>query len=289
MIDIVTVVFAPELALLKTQANSVSLYVNNSELSTVWVVVNDADSLIAHIDKLWWGVHAHKVRIIPRSMFGADYYRTGWDTQQALKILASAQSNSDWCVILDAKTFFIQPVNLSRIFDTHGKVCMRSQPIVSVFADSHQMVNDFFDIDMTHVAGPAGVPHFFRTTEIKHMVEYIQERTGQQFLLWFQAQGLITEFLLYSGWLHYRYKNLNHYYVEQQYYQIENICHSEVPDFEVIFERMKSAQALTVGIHRNAWTQLSDDQKMRYLEFLQKKDIVHDVSTTYDIWCKAIG
>ena len=44
----------------------------------------------------------------------------------------------------------------------------------------------------------------------------------------------------------------------------------------MIFSRMHASDVLTVGVHRNAWPQLSAIQKLHYLEFLQSRGLLSD-------------
>jgi hypothetical protein len=44
------------------------------------------------------------------------------------------------------------------------------------------------------------------------MVDWIEEHTKQDFVEWFQAQGMLTEFILYSGWIQYQYGGFNTVY-----------------------------------------------------------------------------
>ena len=69
MIDIVTVVFEQELSVLRLQAQSIELYCQDIGVKSIYVIVNDADSLAAQIDPAWWGNMSSLVRIVPRSQF----------------------------------------------------------------------------------------------------------------------------------------------------------------------------------------------------------------------------
>jgi hypothetical protein len=110
MIDIVTVVFKQELPILKVQAKSVDLYCKDLDIQTIFVIVNDDDSVVNLIDPGWWGSLQSQVRIIPRSLFACQFVENGWVSQQALKLLASSLSDYTWSIVLDAKTLFVTPM-----------------------------------------------------------------------------------------------------------------------------------------------------------------------------------
>ena len=52
-----------------------------------------------------------------------------------------------------------------------------------------------------------------------------------------------------------------------------NVCHTEVDQYERKLAEMKNSDPLTVSIHRNAWKQLTDDQKKAYQHFLLDREI----------------
>ena len=103
MIDIVTVVFEPELLVLQAQARSIDLYCQDIGIKNIYVIVNDADSVASQIDPAWWGSLQHLVTILPRRSFSAELVVNGWVSQQVLKVLGAATSYNTWCMALDAK------------------------------------------------------------------------------------------------------------------------------------------------------------------------------------------
>jgi hypothetical protein len=111
MIDICTVVFDAELDVLKLQARSIELYCQHIGLKNIFVMVNDS----SQVDPAWYGSFADHVRIVPRDKFGCAWSDNGWVSQQVLKLLGSAISNNAWCMIVDAKTLFVRPVELDQV------------------------------------------------------------------------------------------------------------------------------------------------------------------------------
>jgi hypothetical protein len=51
-----------------------------------------------------------------------------------------------------------------------------------------------------------------------------------------------------------------------------NICHSEVSAFDRKFNNMQNA--LTVSVHRNAWTELTAEQRQQYQHFLIDRGVL---------------
>jgi hypothetical protein len=267
MLDTVTVVFQDELETLQTQARSLDLYCHDLDLQTIFVIVNDHDHVADQINTTWWGSLQSQVRIIPRSYFACQFVPNGWVSQQVLKLLASTLSSSTWSMILDAKTFFIN--HMSAIGD---RPAVGQLDIYPVFEPSRQIVNRLFDIELTKQLGPGGVPFIINSQEAQGMIAWIERHTQQDFAAWFQGLGMLTEFILYSGWIYYNHGSLDHVYdVSNTQIKPCNLCHSEIHMFDQKFARMQSAD--TVSIHRNAWAQLTQPQQLQYTQLLHDRGI----------------
>lgn len=262
MIDFCTVVFQDELSILKSQARSIELYAHN--VGVIRIITND-DCVV---DPAWWGKWANHVEVIPRNTFGNSWCDNGWVSQQVLKILGSAQSTNTWTVILDAKTILVKPID---VFDSQGRPSVGLLEIYPVFLASQQIINQLFEIDLQRQLGPGGVPFFMHSEHTRCMIQDIESRTGTDFAEWFQAQGRVTEFMLYTGYL--QSKNLIDTLYDTKQFAVKpcNVCHSEVDAWDQKFNYMK--YATTVSVHRNAWTQLSPQQKQQYTNFLQSRGI----------------
>jgi|LakMenEpi03Aug12_release.lakeMendotaPanAssembly.Ray.scaffolds.fasta_scaffold339647_2 hypothetical protein len=263
MIDIVTVAFESELKVLRLQARSLALFVKN--VDNIVVVVNQDEA--CRIDTRWWGIHQHKVTVMHRNLFSHSWSPNGWVSQQALKLLAVSQCASEWAVILDAKTIFVRDFELNEIRPVVGAL-----GICPVFEPSRNIANALFGIDLQQQLGPGGVPFVMNTQQARDMISWIEHHTGQSFANWFQQQGRLTEFILYSAWIQYSTGSLDTIYNTETINVIPvNICHSEVTQFEQKLSNMPAAT--TVSIHRNAWTQFTDDQQKQYMDFLASRGI----------------
>jgi hypothetical protein len=265
MIDLITVVFKDELATLKTQAQSVAVYGRN--IDTIFVVVNDESVTGSMIDRNWWGIWQERVQVVNRQAFGNTWIDDGWLSQQALKLMTATVSSNEWSMILDAKTFFVQPMLEFDQFPAVGQL-----DIYPVFETSQQIVNKLFGITLTQQLGPGGVPFIINTKEVRDMVAWIEKHTEQDFVGWFQDQGMLTEFILYSGWIRYQYDGFDTVYnISKSDVHPCNLCHSEVASFDRKFAQMQTAD--TVSIHRRAWPQLTTEQQTKYTEFLASRGI----------------
>lgn len=269
MIDIVTVVFQDELPILRLQAQSIELYCQDIGVKNIYVIVNDSDDVANQIDAGAWGTFSSQVKIIPRSTFGCSFVDNGWVSQQALKLVASQLCENPWYMVLDAKTIFVRPLLLKDLFKDN-QIQVGQLPIYPVFERSRQITNELFGIDLKNQAGPGGVPFFFNTNDTQAMIAYIENKVKQNFAEWFQAQGMLTEFILYSGWIEYRH-GMDVYYSKKSFFTVCNVCHSEVGIIEQKLNVMKHPSNLTVSIHRNAWSQMTSSQQTQYQNFLEQK------------------
>ena len=269
MIDICTVVFDAELDILKLQARSIELYCQRIGLKNIFVMVNDSSP----VDPAWYGTFADCVRVIPRDKFGCAWSDNGWVSQQVLKLLGSAMSNNAWCMIVDAKTLFVRPVELDQVL-VDGCAATGSLSIYPVFDTSRNITNKLFDIDLPAQLGPGGVPFFVEPSLTREMIREIELRTGQDFTDYFQQQGMLTEFILYSGYVWYRDQSFNKRYHPQSNIHPANLCHSETGIFDSKFNTMNQPETLTVSIHRNAWSQLQPQQQQQYHDLLAKQGIL---------------
>jgi hypothetical protein len=269
MIDICTVVFDAELDVLKLQARSIELYCQHIGLKNIFVMVNDSSS----VDPAWYGAFADHVRIVPRTEFDCEWSDNGWVSQQVLKLLGAARSTNAWCMIVDAKTLFVRPVELDQVLED-GRAATGSLSIYPVFEPSQRITNQLFDINLPAQLGPGGVPFFVEPDLVREMIAEVQHRTGQLFGNYFQQQGRLTEFILYSGYVWYRDQTFDRRYHTQSRILPCNLCHSETGIFDSKFTEMNQPQTLTVSIHRNAWSKLSTAQQQQYHDLLAKRGIL---------------
>lgn len=273
MIDTVTIAFKEELDVLRLQARSIDLYCGDIGINNIIVIVNDQAEVIDSIDPAWWGQYQHLVKIIDRNTFGNTWAENGWLTQQLLKIHGACTSTNAYSMILDAKTIFVQPIQLERVFDAQGRLRTGLHQVSPVFNRSAELVSELFNIDLKQVAGPSGVPFFFNNQLCRQLIHTVEQQTAQPFNQWFQDQGMITEFILYTGYVQSQ-QDLNTVYAPGDFYKICNICHSELGRADDKLEEMLDPATLTVSVHRRAWAQFTHNQQTAYLNLLKLKGIV---------------
>jgi hypothetical protein len=277
MIDVVTVVFGKELDFLKIQAKSIDLYIDQYLISTIKVIVNDNIEKCSEIDTSWWGTHQDKVRIIHcNALFKIESELDGWDSQQLYKILACANSSSEYSCILDAKTWFIKKLTKELIFDNSGKANCTQYKLFSGFESARIPLSKLFNLNYDNIIAPGGVPFFFHNNTILEMITWVYEHKKENFADFFctnvKYPNHITEFTLYSAFVQHK-NNFDKLYSGITTYQVVNLADFETDNFEEVFKKMKNMLTLTCSIHRKAYSKISESQFSSWCNFLASKNL----------------
>lgn len=274
MIDICTVVFESEIPLLRLQAQSIHKYCHNLGVRNIYVVLNDYETIAEKIDPSWWGSMANSVLVVPRTAFSAPWGENGWVSQQVLKLLTASMSYNQFTMVLDAKTLFVKPVSLADIFNDQGQLRVGQMAVFPVFKPAKDIVDNLYGIDMQQQAGPGGVPFFLHNDTVRFMIADTVLRVKESFPIWFQRQGRLTEFMLYSGYCQFKYGSLDVFYERTNNFGgIVNVCHSEVAQFDQKLQQMMLNNTRTVSVHRQAWAELTEQQRTDYRMFLIDRGI----------------
>ena len=285
MIDIITVVFQQELYYLEIQARSIEQYIDNDRIGKIFVVVNDNDSVCNLVDKNWWGNNSHKVIVVPRTRFGVQEQLHGWNSQQLYKLFAASIATSNWSMCLDAKTWFVQNLDFAKMFDNTGRVNLCSFSTIPVFKPAETFVETFFNIESKEVIGPGGVPFFFHTETITDLIKHLEEHHNTNLLDFFSKNVMspvfLTEFMLYSGFVKYKYGSHNTLYSQNQYYSVTNLADFQKYEFDKIFVQMQGPTNLTASIHRSVYPYLTEKQLQTWVDFLHSKNLIDDTAVTY--------
>jgi hypothetical protein len=194
----------------------------------------------------------------------------GWVSQQVLKLLGASLSHNHWSMILDAKTLITNHMSAEMFVVNSCQSTLGRYPIQAVFEPAAKITSDLFDIKLDQVIAPAGVPFLFHNLTVRQMIAQIENRTSQHFPNWFQQQGMLTEFVLYSGYVQHQYQNCDSMYLGTNRLRLcNNICHSEVDMFDTKLNSVQDKRSLTMGVHRNAWSQLTPAQQQAYVTYLE--------------------
>jgi len=286
VIDLISVVFEPELILLEIQARSIELYIPHKKISNIIVVVNDADRVADKIQSAWWGINQQKVKIITRSQIGVFSNLDGWSSQQLYKLAAATVASSQWSMCLDSKTWFVQNLDWHKLFDEQGRANFKSFKCMPAFDSALEFSKKFFNIEFENVIGPGGVPFLFHTNTVHDMVNYIEQKTGKKFLDFFANSLLdphrLTEFVLYSAYVSYA-NTYNYLYSDNQHYRITNLADWQLDNFPSIIENMKLSDNLTASVQGKAYRLLTDYQLDVWIQFLLTAQLTTDTENTKNL------
>jgi hypothetical protein len=271
------VVFEKEIPLIEIQARSIELYIDTDIIKNIYVVVNDEDFIVDQINPMWWGINSNKVQIIPRSKYGVDPTLIGWDSQQMYKLFAAESAESNWSMCLDAKTWFVHRLQWDKLFDEQHTVKFRSIPVIPVFKSAQEFLEKFYNIDMKEVIGPGGVPFMFHTETVKSMFTDLSTPFLEFFSTHVRFPANITEFMLYSAYVIYKYGDYSSLYSHSQPYMVQNMADFQLDKFDKILENMYYPVTLTASIHLRVYALLSDDQFERWCSFLLQKNLTTNI------------
>ncbi len=294
MFSTVTVVFSKELPFLEIQARSMDLYLSEISLDSIIVVVNDSQSSV-QIDKSWYGKHQNRVKIFYiDELVSADVIRTihqeridGWSSQQLCKLLGASLSTTDWSMVLDAKTWFIQSLDINKLI-SNNKAVTGLVTVNDVFVHEINCVSDFFGVSLEkQILSPSGVPFLFHTKTISAMIKEIGgdiNAFSDFFLKHLKCPRRFTEFIFYCGYVLHKYKSYSEIYdLSNPYpYFYYNIADWEGPMFDDIFNNISlhETNILTVSLHRKTFPILTDQQQTRWLNFIKSKNLIDDTEYT---------
>jgi hypothetical protein len=274
MIDIVTVVFEQEIPVLRAQAQSIALNCQRIGIRNIYVVLNDSETIASQIDPAWWGPLANSVLVIPRTAFSTAFVENGWVSQQVLKLLTAAISYNTYSMILDAKTIFVRELAPDTVIDSTGKILTGRCGIQPVFNNSKKIVEQLFEIELLDQPGPGGVPCIVHNDTVRMMIAEVTLRTRTSFPIWFQQQGMVTEFILYAGFVKFLCGDLSVLYsTENHLGPVINVSHDETDSWFTRISQMAHHSALTVSVHRGAWAKLTAQQRQEYRDLLLQRGI----------------
>jgi len=191
-----------------------------------------------------------------------------------LKLMTAAMSYNTYSMILDAKTMFVRELDPNTIVDSAGRIRTGMLPLYPVFAPAKKIVDELFDMDLQRQVGPGGVPCIVHNDTVRMMIAEITLRTRTSFPIWFQSQGVLTEFVLYSAFVQHLCGDIEVLYDQHNNLGgIVNVSHDETGAWLTKINQMCNKETLTVSVHRGAWGKLTALQKQEYRDLLLGRGI----------------
>lgn len=232
-LDIVTVVFSGELALLRLQARSIAREFHAAALGDIFVIINDHEEAACaeavEAMRCDYGPFAGKLKVVRPDELLSDcptlrarlerFYLThlrgvgrklrgagggwrgngGWGMQQALKLMAARLGASPYLLVLDAKNQFVAPVTGSDFVAGDGRP--RSRVVETEEKQQGWIRASFAKLDLPVPALPATAPPtvtpvVFARDDLRSALAMIEEKLGPIELFFARRRGKATEFML---------------------------------------------------------------------------------------------
>lgn len=277
MISTVTVVYGPEINLLKTQAQSFDKYLRDA----VDIIVIENDDCHMDVDSQWWGSLRDKVRIFRREDIGykAQVSINGRETQQLCKLLAPLQTSAEWSLWFDAKTFLVRDLDPTTLF-RDGKFITNQMPVFDQFSEGFSVCKDLLGFDQHDEMwiAPGGMPYPVNSKVLQTMISYVKLTTGMPFVDWFEKYSqfphFVTEMILYSQFSR---PVFDQYYTNTDpTYKCANLADWQIPDIEDFWQSLNDPAVLTASIKADAYELLNAEQRHQWHTYLNTKGLQYD-------------
>lgn len=208
-LSFVTVVFEPELPLLRLQARSLSRFLDPACVAEIVVLDNCAGGMGARARRevlASFGALAPRVTVMRTSRLGVDGGTAGWRSQQAAKLLIARRIRTPHYVVLDAKNHLIAPASSADFVDATG----------TARGGTHSYASHPLRVDLErtlhHLGADAGAvarlvddfprtatPFVLDTALVRRMMLDLEQQERVPFGVAFERARLL-EFFLYSSW-----------------------------------------------------------------------------------------
>ncbi|WP_347756904.1 DUF6492 family protein [Agrococcus sp. ProA11] len=206
----VTVVFEPEIPLLRLQARSLARFLDEAAVAEIIVLDNCAGGMPGRTRRRvlaeFGPILAPRVTFLRTAELGVRGSTAGWRSQQAAKLLIARRIGTSHYVILDAKNHLVAPGAASDFVDATGTARGGTHPYTE-----HPLRSDlertlrFLGADDAAVARaiedfPTTITPFVIDTALAlRMIDDVEATAGEPFATAFERARLL-EFFLYSGW-----------------------------------------------------------------------------------------
>ncbi|QIK65367.1 hypothetical protein G7072_02555 [Nocardioides sp. HDW12B] len=203
----VSVVFGPEVPLLRLQARSFAAFAHPDVVAEVIVLDNTAGGMARKEQQALvadFGVHGPSVRVLRGREVMKVPATTGWRSQQVLKLGIAEQVGTPRYVVLDAKNHLVAPLGGDFFEAPDGRIRMGLPHSYAAHSlrPSLERVLTYLGLDLSLVDRftTTATPFVLDTATVRSLVEELGAPTGRSFAEEFLDHDL-TEFFLYSGWV----------------------------------------------------------------------------------------
>ena len=202
---------------MRLQLRSMARYLNPEHVSELVVINNDVTPLDRRRARSLHGaagMHAERLRLVERSDLPKLPPTTGWRSQQILKLEIARAVETAHYVVLDAKNHLVRASRLDDLLGSDGRARGGSHTY-----ETHPLrdylVKTLDLLDLPHEPHlrdfpTTATPFVLDTSVTRDLLDNFRMPGERTFAGSFERSG-VTEFFLYSGWIHKRglqYSNL---------------------------------------------------------------------------------
>jgi hypothetical protein len=266
--EVVTVVYGPEVGLLELQARSFAGNLDHNAVKRVHVIINEEEpeKTISRIEKILplYGPHEPAVKLWRASEISDATGHRGWRTQQSLKLLISRKINTPKYLVLDAKNHFIRPTTIDTFLCPDGRPRSFWTKQSGNLGNFLKSTLRYLDIDPAHAnesVMPAITPYVMYTSLVSQLIEDIEFYESEKFEHFFHRPGIdLTEFFLYYAYL----RNLGIdpvalYDFGKRYAVTLFTRHPDSPErLTATLAKLEDSATSVFGLHRNRIRGLDD-------------------------------
>ncbi|AJP72613.1 DUF6492 family protein [Sphingomonas hengshuiensis] len=280
-IDIATVVYEPEIALLKLQARSIQKFFRHRDIGKIYIIVNEMAPEATYsalkrfvVDE--YGELLSQVEVIPASHLMRPHVgESGWRTQQSLKLLVSIYMENDHYLLLDAKNHFVRPVSIRNFFDPATGL-MRSSRVGNHGALDHYLQNslNYFGIEPRDFSLPMTTPYMMSTNIAQSLVQYVEQREGVKFDDFMHgSEHNVTDLFLYYAYIEFLLGGAEKFYRFGPRNSKLMFAHfaSTPSQVDRVLGALEDSKILSFGLHRNCVAALTETDRARIIAFWVKQ------------------
>jgi hypothetical protein len=285
--SIVTITFCEELDLLRLQARSLTLYLPPKLIGEIIVIANEPPAMPTGWRDSVLKAYGHfrsRVRFLQATDLTSMPIRSGWFSQQVLKLLAANHVSASHYLILDSKNHLVFPFS-DHYLPAEGKPRMP----IHFYRATHSLrpylfaALDYFDLshDVAQPFLPTTTPYIVQTDICREMMHYMAEREQQPFEQTFlQRKPRLTEFFLYAAYLLTK-GSFKDFYEETGMYGL--VVWKELAPFveevNAIIHQCESAKIPFFAVHRVSLSLLNQRAQRLIASFWTRRGLFPDTGS----------
>lgn len=294
-VDLVTVVYGPEISLLQLQARSFGRNLDAKNVRNIHIIINELEPAsafekISEFVDAEYGALRDRVKIWTASEISEVDSSRGWRTQQTLKLRIADRIESKKYIVFDAKNHLIKKCSVQDFLASDGRP--RSFWTVQAGSLKNYLINSlaYFgipsDISTTKVM-PATTPFVLYTDAVKNMMAMIEALEKTSFEKFFHSPGRdVTEFFLYFAYLVHQKEDFEKIYKFGGRFAVT--LFTRWPDTaeqqEKALERLADPGIFVFGLHKNRVSALDDSARATVRKAWVDADLFADDLTAQNFY-----